>query len=195
MEQKTVLTIVVLALLAAALQIAVWVLRPREEPREFVGPPRSDYSLTDFTLDALDEEGKLSFRVIGPRLTHKADDGSIYVDTPDYLMLDNSGNTWKGKSDAAWVNKDGTIMRLDGHVEMHRQATDKVKPADIVTSDLTTWPKEKKMETAAAVTMTDPDTILSGTGMKSDLGLKVLELFANVHSILQPKSTHRDAEG
>src|SRR6185312_14040167 len=134
MEQKTVLTIVVLALLAVALQIAVWVFRPREEPRAFVGPPRSDYSLTNFTIDALDDEGKLSFRVIGPRLTHKGEDGSVYVDTPDYLMLDNSGNTWTGKSDAAWVNKYGTIMRLDGFVFIDTATTEKVQPADIVTS-------------------------------------------------------------
>ena len=187
METKTFLTIIVLAALAIALQIAVWVFRPHEPPRAFVGPPRSDYTLSTFSIDALDDDGKLSFRVSGPRLTHKEDDGSVYVDTPDYVMLDNSGNTWKGKSEAAWVNKDGTIMRLDGHVEMHRQPTEKVKPADIFTSDLTTWPKDKKMETAAPVVMKDPDSILTGVGMKSDLGLKVLELFANVHSIMQPK--------
>lgn len=190
MERKTFLTIVVLTLVAVALQIVVWVFRPHEPPRDFVGPPRSDYTLSNFSIDALDDSGKLSFRVSGPRLTHKDEDGSIYVDTPDYTMLDNSGNVWKGTSDAAWVNKDGSIMRLDGHVEMHRQPSDKVTPADIITSDLTTWPKEKRMETAAGVTMSDPDSVLSGTGMKSDLGLKVMELFANVHSTLQPK--HRD---
>jgi len=187
MERKTLLTIFVLAVLAVSAQILAWVLRPRDAANAFMGPPRSDYTLRNFTIDALDDEGKLSFRVSGPRLSHKGEDGSVYVDTPDYVMLDNSGNTWKGKSEAAWVNKDGTLMKLEGHVEMHRQPTDKVTRADIVTSDLTTWPKDKKMETAAAVTMTDPDSVLSGTGMKSDLGLKVLELFADVHSTLQPK--------
>ena len=187
MERKTLLTIFVLALLAVAAQVLVWVLRPHDNTNEFVGPPRSDYTLRNFTIDALDDNGTLSFRVIGPRLSHKGEDGSVFVDTPDYVMLDNNGNTWKGKSDAAWVNKDGTIMRLDGHVEMHRQPTDKVTRADIVTSDLTTWPKDKKMETAAPVTMTDPDSVVSGTGMKSDLGLKVMELFADVHSTMQPK--------
>ncbi|HZP65660.1 MAG TPA: LPS export ABC transporter periplasmic protein LptC [Rudaea sp.] len=191
MERRTIFTIFVLAVLALTSQVAVWVFRPHDQVPAFIGPPRSDYTLADFSIDALDDTGKLSFTVRGPRLTHKEDDGSVYVDTPDYVIVDNAGNTWNGKSEAAWVNKDGTIMRLEGHVVMHRQATTKVKPADIVTSDLTTWPKDKKMETAAPVTMTDPDSILSGTGMKSDLGLKVLELFANVHSILQPK--HRDA--
>jgi lipopolysaccharide export system protein LptC len=188
MERKTLLTIFLLAILAVGAQIAVWVFLPHDQAREFVGPPRSDYTLTNFTIDALDDAGNLSFTVIGPRLAHREDDGSVYVTTPDFVMLDNSGNTWKGKSDSAWVNKDGTIMLLEGHVEMHRQPTAKVKPADIYTSDLTTWPKDKRMQTAAPVTMTDPDSMLSGVGMKSDLGLKVLELFANVHSILQPRN-------
>jgi lipopolysaccharide export system protein LptC len=187
MERKTLATIIVLAVLALGAQILAWVFLAHDHAREFVGPPRSDYTLTNFTLDALDDAGKLSFSVTGPRLAHKEDDGSVYVTTPDYVMVDNSGNLWKGKSESAWVNKDGTIMKLEGHVEMHRQPTAKVQPADIVTTDLTTWPKDKRMETAAPVTMTDPDSILSGVGMKSDLGLKVLELFANVHSILQPK--------
>jgi lipopolysaccharide export system protein LptC len=192
MERKTVLTIFLLAILAVGAQIAIWVFLPHDHAPEFVGPPRSDYSLSTFSIDALDDAGNLSFTVTGPRLTHKEDDGSVYVTTPDYVILDNNRNVWKGKSDSAWVNKDGTIMILEGHVEMHRQATDKVKPADIVTSNLTTWPKDKRMETAALVTMTDPDSILSGVGMKSDLGLKVLELFAHVHSILQPR--HHDGK-
>ena len=192
MERKLLATIFALAVFALGAQILVWIFRPHEPAPAFVGPPRSDYTLSNFTIDALGDDGKLSFSVTGPRLTHKQEDGSVYVDTPDYVMVDNSGNLWKGKSDAAWINKDGTIMKLQGHVEMHRQPSAKVKPADIVTSDLTTWPKDKKMETAAAVTLTDPDSILSGVGMKSDLGLKVLELFANVHSILQPR--HHDAK-
>jgi len=191
MERKTLATIFTLAVLALGAQTLVWIFRPHEQAPAFVGPPRSDYTLTNFTVDALGDNGKLSFSVSGPRLTHKDEDSSVYVDTPDYVMLDNSGNLWKGKSDTAWVNKDGTIMKLQGHVQMHRQPSTKVQPVDIVTSDLTTWPKDKKMETAAAITLTDPDSILSGVGMKSDLGLKVLELFANAHSTLQPR--HRDA--
>ena len=44
-------------------------------------------------------------------------------------------------------------MKLDGHVEMHRQPAKGVQPVDVVTSDLTTWPKDKKMETAAPATI------------------------------------------
>lgn len=198
MERRTLAIIFALALVAVASQILVWIFRPHDRAADFVGPPRSDYTLTNFTIDALDETGKLSFRVIGPRLAHKAEDGSVYVTTPDYVMLDNSGNTWKGKSDSAWVNKDGTIMKLEGAVEMHRIPTATVTPVQMITSDLTVTtspkeknatdpkPREKRMETAALVTITDPGHTERGVGMKTDLGLKTMELLSDVHAILLP---------
>src|SRR5450432_1390873 len=159
-ERKTLATIFVLAVLALGAQILAWVFMPHEHAREFVGPPRSDYTLSTFTLDALDDAGKLSFSVTGPRLAHKEEDGSVYVTTPDYVMVDNSGNLWKGKSESAWVNKDGTIMKLEGAVDMHRIPTATVTPVQLITSDLTVTtspkeknatdpkPREKRMETA-----------------------------------------------
>jgi lipopolysaccharide export system protein LptC len=200
MERRTLAIIFALATLAVGSQILVWIFRPHDQAAAFVGPPRSDYTLTNFTIDALDEAGKLSFRVSGPRLAHKAEDGSVYVTTPDYVMLDNSGNTWKGKSESAWVNKDGTIMKLEGAVDMHRIPTATVTPVQMVTSDLTVTtspkeknttdpkPREKRMETAALVTITDPGHTERGIGMKADLGLKTMELLSDVHAILLPAS-------
>ena len=180
-----------LALAGVVLNIVYWVTRQPTNEQTFEGPPRSDYTLRTFTLNALDAEGKLSFQTIGPMLSRRGDDGSIYVNTPDYVIYDGSGNQWKGKSDAAWVNKEGTIMRLDGHVEMHRQPGKGVEPVDVVTRDLTTWPKDKKMETAAPATITEPGSILRGVGMRGDLNTKVLELLSDVHAIIEPKSKRR----
>jgi lipopolysaccharide export system protein LptC len=77
-----VLIIAALAVFALATQAIVWFLAPREEESAFVGPPRSDYTLTDFTLDALDEQGQHSFSMVAPRMARRQDDGSIYVSTP-----------------------------------------------------------------------------------------------------------------
>jgi lipopolysaccharide export system protein LptC len=198
MERKTLAIIFALAVVALGSQILVWIFRPHDQAEAFVGPPRSDYTLTNFTIDALDEAGKLSFSVTGPRLVHKQEDGSVYVTTPDYVMLDNAGNTWKGKSESAWVNKDGTIMKLEGAVDMHRIPTATITPVQMITSDLTVTtspkeknatdpkPREKRMETAALVTITDPGHTERGIGMKADLGLKTMELLSDVHAILQP---------
>jgi lipopolysaccharide export system protein LptC len=84
-------------------------------------------------------------------------------------------------------------MKLLGHVEMHRQPDKGVQPVDVVTTDLTTWPKDKKMETAAPATIVQPGSILRGIGMRGDLNTKELELLSDVHATIEPKDK-RDAE-
>ena len=194
MDRRYWLLVFALAVLAGGSTFLAWLTRERPNAQTFAGPPRSDYVLTDFTLDALDAAGRRTFQVSGPTLARRGDDGSIFVTTPDYLLIDGSGHAWKGKSDAAWVDKDGTLMKLQGHVEMHREAGGDGKPVDVVTRDLTTWPKDKKMETAAPATITQPGSILSGVGMRGDLNAKVLELLSDVHSTLQPKRALRAAK-
>jgi len=196
-DRRTYLVIVLLAIVALATQALVWVFVPREVENSFVGPPRSDYTLGNFTLDALDELGHHSFTMVAPRLVRKEDDASIYVTTPDYEIVDNSGNLWKGKSESAWVNKDGTIMRLEGEVDLHRIESDKATPIQMLTRDLTilTDPKtkdpkqvrERRLETAAPTTVIDPDTVARGVGRKADMTLKSIEFLADFHSTTQPK--------
>jgi lipopolysaccharide export system protein LptC len=85
-------------------------------------------------------------------------------------------------------------MKLLGHVEMHRAADAQNEPIDVVTRDLTTYPKKKTMETAAAATITQPGSILRGTGMRGDLNDKTLELLSDVSSTLQSKHARDGAQ-
>ena len=192
-DRRLWLVAALLALAGIALNVVLWITRQRINEQTFEGPPRSDYTLTDFTLNALDAQGKLSFQTVGPRLARRGEDGSIFVTTPDYVIYDGNGHEWKGKSDTAWVNKEGTLMQLDGHVEMHRQAAKGVEPVDVVTRNLTTWPKDKKMETAEPATIVQPGSILRGIGMRGDLNSKVLELLSDVHATIEPKDKRKPA--
>ncbi|MBA8888325.1 lipopolysaccharide export system protein LptC [Dokdonella fugitiva] len=194
MERRYWVIVFVLGLLVIGTEALLWLVRDRTNAQTFAGPPRSDYTLSDFTLDALDSAGKRTFQVSGPRLARRGDDGSIFVDAPDYTLVDGAGHPWTGTSESAWVNKDGTIMKLLGHVEMHRAGDDKSEPVDVVTSDLTTWPKDKKMETAAAATITQPGSILRGTGLRGDLNDKTLELLSDVSSTLQSRHARDGAQ-
>ena len=196
MERRLVFAIAALALLALATQILVWVFVPREPAPAFVGPPRSDYTLTDFSIDALDVNGQHNFSVAGPRLVRRAEDGSIFVDAPKYTIIDNGGHTWNGTSDSAWVNRNGTLMKLEGKVDMRRLPGPGTPPAQLLTSDLTvTSPGKgqvlssaqgKTMRTAALATITEPGHVVHGVGMQADLGLKTVQFLSNVHWTLLP---------
>src|SRR5690606_17017755 len=104
----------------------------------------------------LDSEGRRSFQVSGPRLVRRGEDGSIHVTTPDYLLVDGSGKAWRGRSDAAWVNRDGSLMKLQGAVEMRRDAEPGEDPVDVETRDVTAWPREHRIATDAAATIRQP---------------------------------------
>ncbi|MEZ5460587.1 LPS export ABC transporter periplasmic protein LptC [Dokdonella sp.] len=187
-DRRFIAVVIVLALLAAGSQILLFLTRPPPLEPTFSGPPRSSYTLDNFSLNALDSEGRLSFTISGPRLTRRSQDGSIFVSTPDYVMVDKDGNPWVGTSDAAWVNQDGSLMKLEGNVEMHRVVSDTVPPAVLSTSDLTAMPKAKKLETAAAAQISQPGSILRGTGLRGDLNTKVLELLSDVHNTFEPRT-------
>ena len=202
-ERRTWLVIIVLAVIAFAAWMEVWLMRARDTSEDFTGPPRSDYTMNDFTLDALDSEGAHSFTVTGPRMSRRGDDGSVYVTRPNYEIVDNSSNTWKGTSDSAWVDKDGNVMKLEGHVLMHREPSATVKRVDLDTSDLTitTDPKLKdaqgrpianaphrnqRMQTAAPATILEGNDTIYGIGLKADMDLKTMELLSDVHMISLP---------
>jgi lipopolysaccharide export system protein LptC len=175
----------VLAALVAAVVITwgmLWLLRPEDEVPAFVGPPRSNYTLADFTLNALDEGGRLSFTVAAPALARRNDDGSLWVEAPDFLIAAATGEPWKGKSQSAFINKDGTHMLLAGAVEMQREGSAEAAAARVETRDVDAYPKENRLQTAAAATITQPGSILRGTGMKADLNTHQLELLADVHA-------------
>jgi lipopolysaccharide export system protein LptC len=190
-DRRFVVTVFVLAVLAIGSQVLLWLTRPRAEEPTFTGPPRSGYTLDGFTLNALDESGKLTFTVSGPRLVRRGEDGSIFLSDPDYVMVDSEGHPWTGTSDSAWVNKDGSLMKLEGRVDMQRTPSASVSPARITTSELTIRPKERTLETAAAAQITQPGSILRGTGLRGDLNSKVLELLADVHNTFEPRTRKR----
>lgn len=187
-DRRFIILVVLLTLLATGSQILVYLTRPPPLEPSFSGPPRSSYTLDRFSLNALDSDGHLSFKISGPRLTRRSEDGSIFVSTPDYVMVDKDGNPWVGKSDAAWVNQDGSLMKLEGNVEMQRVTSETVEPALLTTSDLTAMPKAKKLETAAPAQISQPGSILRGTGLRGDLNTKVLELLSDVHNTFEPNS-------
>ncbi|WP_440222140.1 LPS export ABC transporter periplasmic protein LptC [Dokdonella sp. MW10] len=191
MSGRRRIVIVVLALVAATTQILLWLTRPRPEPEPFRGPPRSGYALETFTLHALDDQGKLAMTVSGPRLVRGAEDGSIFVTTPDYVLVDNDGNPWIGTSQSAWVNRDGSTMRLEGDVRMRRTPTPTLKPATIETADLTIHPKARTLATDAPARITQPGSILSGTGLRGDLNTRTMEFLSDVQNTFEPNRKRR----
>ena len=189
MERRLVFAIAALALLALATQILVWVFAPREAPPAFVGPPRSGYTLTNFRLSSYDREGLPAFNVTAPHLERREGDESLYINSPAFDLPSNQAGVpdWRGESLYGWVNQGGDLLKLLGPVHMHREAFDDTAAAQLDTADMTIWPKDNRMETAAAARMVQGALTMSGVGMRANLTDKHLELLDDVHATFPPR--------
>lgn len=188
MDRRSLLLALVLLIAAAATQLLIWWLKPPPKPNQMVGPPRSSYTLNDFTLDALDQNGKPSFHLTAPYLARRQGDDSLYVNAPKFTIIGSDGADWHGTSQYAWVSADNSLLKLVGKVDMVRPATARTSPAEVHTADATIWTKDKRMASAAPSVIQQPGRILRGIGMKADMTTHSLELLSDVHATLTPQS-------
>jgi lipopolysaccharide export system protein LptC len=70
---------------------------------------------------------------------------------------------------------------------MRRAAFRDAPAAQIQTADITAWPKQNRLETAAPARMVQGGTRISGIGMRADLNDKHLELLDDVHATFPPR--------
>lgn len=188
-DNRTYVAIVLLGIAApASWMLRSWVVGA-PPVNEFIGPPISDYVLYDSTVWSYDVNGLLSFTMTAPRMDRRGGDESLYINAPVFEITSKKPGIpdWRGNAPFGWVNKSGTEMRLDGDVYMYRPAYAQGPMATLHTSNVTGWPKENRMETAAPATLTQGQSVMNGVGMRASLNDNHLELLHDVHGILYPR--------
>ncbi|MEO6798506.1 MAG: LPS export ABC transporter periplasmic protein LptC [Rhodanobacter sp.] len=186
--------IVLVALAAGASQLLLWWLGPVPRTQAFVGPPRSGYTLIDAKVTEFGVDGKPGLHVQSPRVERREGDDSLYLDTPTFQMPAREPGVpeWRGQSLYGWVNKPGTLLKLQGPVSMHRPAFSDAHgiaqpAASLQTSDVTAWPRQNRMETATPVQMAQGDRRMGGVGMRANLNDNHLELLDDSHGSFPPR--------
>lgn len=194
MTRRRLLTsLITLALATGLVQLAIWWFRPPPKPPGLAGPPRSGYTLKDFTFYAYGTDGRLSFRIKSPSLQRREGDQSLFIDRPHFLLppgIGKTGTPWLGRSDYGWVKADNTVVKLMGKVDMHRSASNQAPAAQIHTSDVTVWPQKNKLATTKLARLRQGTSRMSGIGMHADLDSKHLELLHDFHGTFEPSQNH-----
>ena len=187
-DRKLASAIVLVALAAGFAQALLWWMGPAPKQNDFVGPPRSGYTLSNFRMWSYGPQGQLAFRMHAPQLERREGDESLYIDSPVFDLASKKPGVpdWHGQSLYGWVDKSGSLIKLQGPVTMHRPAYADSAATDLVTSDVTVWPKENRMVTAAPAQMTQGASRMDGVGMRANLNDNHLELLDNVHATFPP---------
>ncbi len=178
----------VLFLLAAVSGWWVWRLHSDAAAPPLVGPPRSDYLLYDFSLVALDVDGRESFAASGPRLTRHPGLGTLDVEQPHFSSPDARGEVWTSRAARAWVSRDGSEVRLLGDAEVLGPPPASGAPIRMSSDRLVLFPRTQRIETDAPVTVTEPGSILRATGMRAEIDARRVELLSQVRIQHEPRA-------
>jgi lipopolysaccharide export system protein LptC len=187
MSRWQTITMLLLALLAAA---TGWhlLMRPGEQkPDRFSGPSRPTYELIDFQLAAFDAEGRLAFRAESPRLVHDERRDGMAVSTPTFQLFNKLGQTWRATSEEAWIDNAAKRIDLQRDVHVKRESN---KPADalsLTTEQLAAFTETRRLSSDHAVEVVRPGSILRGRGLEADLNVQSFELKADVDAKFAPK--------
>lgn len=176
--------IFVLMIVAAVVGIVVWQLRPK--PVVHPGSDRSDYTVRDFDMVALNGAGKEAFTVTGPLLEREPAGKTITLTTPKFSFPDRQGGRWHAESGRAWVSAKGEEVRLLDQVLMLGPVTPKGEQTRFATARLTIFPKQNKAQSDDQVTVSRADSILHGQGMRADMQTKRFQLLADVKGRYAP---------
>ncbi|WP_158881942.1 LPS export ABC transporter periplasmic protein LptC [Rhodanobacter sp. L36] len=188
-DRRLPATIVVLALLAGGAQLLLWWIEPQVKTTDFVGPPRSGYTLSNARVTEFNVEGVPSFHVQSPHVERREGDESLYFNSPTFQIPAKKPGIpdWDGNSLYGWTDRAGMLLKLQGPVHMHRPPYADQDAVDMQTSDVTAWPKENRMETAAPARIVQGPRTMSGVGMRANLTDNHMELLDESQGTFPPR--------
>ena len=157
-----------LVLLVAAITSgwSAWKQRDVAEP-DAPSSERPDYLMRDFELIGLDDQGQESITLRAPEMQRDPRDQTFTIATPLFLLPDSEGHHWEMRSKTAWISAKGDEMRLSGGVK-GTSPKEAATPSTFDTERLNVFPRKDLAVTDAAVTISQPGSILTGVGFETN---------------------------
>jgi lipopolysaccharide export system protein LptC len=180
-------------LLLGAVTVLTYWLNAQVQPgaAAFDGSGRHDTDLyiENFKAVSMDAEGRVRQSITAKIARHFPDDDTTEFEAPLIVFSDPDKPPVSITADRAMITGDQKNAYFTGNVRGVRTAPagEPDKGPVIVTSEyLHVLPKEDKIETDKAVTITDPRGIINATGMEFDNKAKTFKFKSRVSGQLQP---------
>ena len=108
------------------------------------------------------------------------------------IRVTSREGTWLARADRAWVDAGGTELRLIGAVALDSPPEGGSGELAFRSERLDVFPRERKVQSDAVVTLTSRDSILRGRGLRADLDTRRFQLLDEVTGhYASPVSTPR----
>jgi lipopolysaccharide export system protein LptC len=127
-----------------------------------------DAVVENFTVQRLDESGKLRYTFSAPKMVHFSDDGSGEVIYPRIVELAEDGANLVATANRATVHRQGEEAFLYGNVLLLRETTPERPELRARTEFLHMLAEKGVSRTDHTVTITEGRSVLTGVGMVVD---------------------------
>jgi lipopolysaccharide export system protein LptC len=142
-----------------------------------------DAIVENFTVQRLDDAGKIQYTFSAPRMSHFADDGSGEVLYPRVVQMTKTGGSLVATANRGTVSRQGEEAFLYGNVQVLREPTAQTPEFQAHTEFLHVLAEKGILQTDHAVTITEGRSMLTGVGLVVDKDRQVFKLQSQVRGV------------
>jgi lipopolysaccharide export system protein LptC len=155
-----------------------------------------DVFVEDLRAVNLDQDGRVRQALIAKRALHYPDDDTTAIEAPAITFTDPGKPRLDVTADRATITGDREHAYFEGHVKAVREAAAAANekqdgPITVTSEFLHVLPKEDRIVTDRAVTITDPRGTINATGLELDNKAKIVKFKSRVSGQLQPQTPSR----
>ncbi len=158
---------------------------PRGETKHFAGHV-PDLTMEEFEVTTMGEDGSPLRRLSAAYMAHFTDTDTKELTHPHLIVYREEAEPWHVASERGWVSADNDVLMLLGKVNIWRNSPDGKREIHIETEDLRVLPREEYAETELPVSISTPESLSRGTGMRAYLGESRVQLLSQVKTTINP---------
>lgn len=142
-----------------------------------------DAIVENFTVQRLDESGKIRYTFSAPRMAHYADDNSGEVLYPRVVQFGDDGSNLVATANRGTINRQGEEAYLYGNVQIVREATPQRPEFHARTEFLHVLAEKGVSRTDRSVIITEGRSMLTGVGLVVDKDKRIFSLQSQVRGV------------
>jgi lipopolysaccharide export system protein LptC len=172
-----------LALLVLLAALTFWLDRKVHPPtpkRDGSSRHDPDYYIENFSATKMNANGNLRYILTAQRMVHYPDDDSTHLVSPNFKHVEEGKQPLEISADKGLISRDGEHAYFMNNVQVIRQASSDRGAITLNTSYLHIVPEEDYAQTDKAVTITDPNAVVSAVGMELNNKTRILKLKSQV---------------
>jgi len=147
---------------------------------------RPDAFMEDVVAIIINKQGNPSLKIEAPKMVHYADNDTTDIITPHVMLYRQSPEPWHINSHYAKATEGLTQVFFWDNVIIHHLSDIANPTTEMTTATLTVFPEQQIAKTNDRITLIQPNTIVHGMGMLTNLNDGTIQLLSEARGEYVP---------